>query len=87
MTPTPKPRVMKTLESRIPAMITELVNLANGLSMYQRYSCEYIEELSDVNYTVLKKAFKKANAKGNLTLSGFVNKLLKGKLDKSGGIV
>ena len=34
-----------------------------------------------------KKAFKKANAKGNLTLSSFVNKLLKGKLDKSGGIV
>ena len=78
---------MRTLESRIPAMITELVTLANGVSMYERYSCEYIENLSDVNYTVLKKAFRKADLNGDLSLSRFVNNLLRGELKKSKSIV
>lgn len=78
---------MRTLESRIPAMITELVSLANTLTMYERYSCEYIENLSDVSYSVLKRAWKKADVNGGLSLSRFVNSLLKGKLNKTKAIV
>ena len=63
-------------------MITELVTLANSVSMYDRYSCEYIENLSDVNYTVLKKAFRRADTNGDLSLSSFTNSLLRGKLLK-----
>jgi hypothetical protein len=74
---------MRTLESKIPAMITELVTLANSVSMYDRYSCEYIENLSDVNYTVLKKAFRRADTNGDLSLSSFTNSLLRGKLLKT----
>ena len=64
-------------------MITELVTLANSVSMYDRYSCEYIENLSDVNYTVLKKAFRRADTNGDLSLSSFTNSLLRGKLLKT----
>jgi len=78
---------MRTLESRIPAMITELVSLANTLTTYERYSCEYVENLSDVNYSVLKRAWRKADTKGDLSLSRFVNSLLKGKLNKTKAIV
>lgn len=78
---------MRTLESRMPAMITELVTLANSVSMYERYSCEYIEELSDVNYTILKKAFRRANVNGDFSLSRFTNSLLRGKLNKAKSII
>ena len=78
---------MRTLESRIPAMTEELIILASGLSMYERYSCEYVENLNDVNYSVLMRAWRKADVKSDLTLSRFVNKLLKGKLNKSKAIV
>ena len=68
---------MTNLENRMPAMIKELKSLASGLSIYDRYSCEYIENLSDVNYSVLKRAWRKSDVNGDLTLSRFVNKLLK----------
>ena len=78
---------MRTLESRILGMTEELITLASGLTMYERYSCEFIENLSDVNYAVLKKAWRKADSNGDLSLSRFVNKLLKGKLNKAKSIV
>ena len=78
---------MRTLESKIPAMKNELINLANSVSMYERYSCNYIEQLSDVNYSVLKRAYKKADTKGDLTLSKYVNTLLKGCLNKTTKLV
>ena len=68
---------MTNLKNRMPAMIKELKSLATGLSIYDRYSCEYVEELSDVNYSVLKRAWRKSDVNGDLTLSRFVNKLLK----------
>ena len=69
---------MTTLENRMPAMIEELVSLSNKLTSYERYSCEYIENLTDVNYSVLKRAWRKADTNGDLSLSRFVNSLLKG---------
>jgi hypothetical protein len=78
---------MRNLESRIPGLIEELKLLANGLTMYDLYSCEYIDRLSDVNYSVLKRAWRKADNRGDLSLSRFVNKLLKGKVIKSKVIV
>lgn len=72
-----KANIMRNLETRMPAMINELKALTSGLSMYDRYSCEYIEDLSDVNYSVLKRAWRKSDVNGDLSLSSFVNKLLK----------
>jgi len=74
---------MRTLQNRMPEMIKELVELANSSSMYERYACNYIENLTDVNYSVFKRSFKKANKNGELTQSKYCNTLVKGKLNKS----
>ena len=78
---------MRTLESRMPELKKELINLANDLSAYERYSCDYIDNLSDLNYSVLKRAWRKADKKGNLSLANFVNSILKGSLKKANEIV
>lgn len=68
---------MKTLENRMPELINELRTLSEGLSAYEQYTCDYVDNLSDVNYSVLKRAWRRADKKGDLPLARFVIKLLK----------
>ena len=70
---------MKDL-ARMQSMINELVMLANKASLYSRRSCDYIEQLSDVNYAVLKKSWRKADKNVYPSFSAYINKLIKGKL-------
>ena len=69
--------------TRTAAMIEELNTLANSVTMYQRFACDFIENLSDVNYSVLKRAWRKADIKGNLSLAKFTRSLLNSKLNKT----